>query len=70
MVREFVITEIVFSGLFYGLVVVLTNEMGLVGASIAHLLTYLAYLLCLVVLIGREFRHWTGRSPAVSLEAR
>lgn len=65
MAKSFIITEIAFGGLWYGLVVVLTSSEGLVGAQIAYAINYLAYSLVLLALLAFNFRRWNAHeSPA------
>jgi PST family polysaccharide transporter len=43
MVKLFILTEIIFAGTFYGLVVIMTNYYGLQGVSMAHAVNYAIY---------------------------
>lgn len=51
MMKSFVLTEICFGAIWYGLVVTLTPKFGLTGAQIAYAATYLLYILVLSLLL-------------------
>ena len=44
MIKTYVITEILFSGLFYLLTIIFTELNGLIGVTQAHLINYSIYL--------------------------
>lgn len=54
MTKTFIITEILFSLIFYLLTVVFTTKNGLIGVSQAHMINYFLYLLIMLV-IFRKF---------------
>ena len=50
MIKAFIITEILFSGLFYLLTIILTELNGIIGVTQAHLINYLIYLVTMIIL--------------------
>ncbi|MCR8913713.1 O-antigen translocase [Marinobacter panjinensis] len=56
MTKLFIVSEIVFSGLFYGLTVIFTTTLGLEGVALAHAINYLIYWAVMALLILRSLR--------------
>lgn len=56
MMRLFIVSEIVFAGMFYGLTVFFTNEIGLEGVALAHAVNYLIYWIVMAIFITRSLR--------------
>lgn len=54
MTKTFMITEVVFSASFVGLVMLLTLMMGLQGVSFAYLINYLIYWPCMYFIVNRR----------------
>ena len=65
MTKLFIITDIVFNLTFLGLVIMMTQQFGLIGTSYAFALNYLLYLLTMLF-IFRDLvlpRRWLARTP-------
>lgn len=56
MVKLFIVSEIIFSAMFYILTVLFTNSMGLEGVAFAHTVNYAIYWLVMAVFITRTLR--------------
>ncbi len=56
MVKYFVITEIVFSVLFYSFTLLLVGYFGLVGVSMGYVITYCLHWICMAYLVMNEIR--------------
>lgn len=56
MTKLFIVSEIIFSGLFYGLTVIFTEILGLEGVALAHAINYLIYWAVMALLILRSLR--------------
>ena len=54
MTRLFIISEIIFGFSFVALTYIFVNKYGLVGITYAYALNYLAYLILMVVVIGKK----------------
>jgi PST family polysaccharide transporter len=54
MMKLFVVSEIMFSILFYSLTVIFTQRMGLEGVALAHSINYAIYWLLMAVFITRS----------------
>ena len=55
MIKLFIITEILFSASFYGLVVLFVNQYGIEGSVIAHAVNYALYWVVMTVMIVISF---------------
>jgi PST family polysaccharide transporter len=53
MIKLFIVSEIAFASMFYGLTVVFTKMIGLEGAALAHAINYLIYWIVMAVFIMR-----------------
>lgn len=56
MVKLFVVSEVIFAGIFYALTMVFTNSMGLEGVALAHSVNYVIYWLVMTVFISKAMR--------------
>lgn len=56
MMVLFISTEIIFSGVFLGLTVLLVHQMGLEGVSVAHAINYALYLVVVAFLVSRNLK--------------
>ncbi|MDH5691825.1 MAG: O-antigen translocase [Gammaproteobacteria bacterium] len=54
MIKHFISTEIVFSLLFVVLTIVMVNQYGLVGVSMAYAINVSIYLICMMVIVKKE----------------
>lgn len=57
MVKLFIVSEIAFAGMFYGLTLVFTKAMGLEGVALAHAVNYFFYWIVMAVFINRLLNH-------------
>lgn len=57
MIKMFIITEICFAAIFYGLVIIFVNEYGIEGSAIAHAVNYALYWMVMAVLIVMAFNN-------------
>ncbi|WP_374542845.1 O-antigen translocase [Flavobacterium sp.] len=56
MVKAFVITEVIFSSIFYFLTIIFVSKFGLSGVSIAYVINYSLYWIVMVFLIRSEMK--------------
>ncbi|QNJ98225.1 O-antigen translocase [Constantimarinum furrinae] len=56
MVRNFIFTELLSLGLFYGLAYYLVGDYGVEGVVMAHFIRYVIYFLVVLILVWRYFR--------------
>lgn len=56
MMKLFIVSEVIFAGVFYVLTVVFTNSMGLEGVALAHSINYLIYWIVMTVFISKAMR--------------
>ena len=54
MIKLYIVTEIIFGFSFVGFTYLFVNQYGLVGITYAYALNYLAYLMMMVVVIGKK----------------
>lgn len=66
MARTFIVMEISFGALWYGLVVAFTSVEGLVGAQIAYAMNYLTYAVMLVALLMLNLKRWNANEGSAS----
>lgn len=64
MTKTYVITEILFSGLFYLLTIIFTELNGIIGVTQAHLINYSIYLGLVIVLFRKSLFFRKERSKA------
>jgi len=57
MIKMFIITEICFAAIFYGLVIIFVKEYGIEGSAIAHAVNYALYWMVMAVLIVMAFNN-------------
>lgn len=62
MMKLFVASEVMSSGLFYFLTVIFTNRMGLEGVALAHSVNYLIYWLVMALFVTRSLRTQSRRA--------
>jgi len=55
MVKAYIVSEIVFSALFYILVVMLVRELHLQGVVVAYAINYFLYWIALALIVSRFF---------------
>lgn len=65
MVRNFIFTEVLSLGLFYGFSYFLTDKYGVEGVVMAHLLRYLIYFFVVFYLVFRYFRKQGGKPQEI-----
>lgn len=66
MAKSFILTEIVFGILWYGLVVAMTRYGSLVGAQIAYAINYLVYSAVLLALLAFNFKRWNTHESSAA----
>jgi PST family polysaccharide transporter len=62
MIRSYVATEVIFSGLFYVLTIVFVKYFGLQGVAIAYAINYFVYWVVLSLLVKIELGRMKGNS--------
>ena len=65
MVRNFIFSELISLGLFYGFSYYLTGIYGVEGVVMAHFLRYIVYFIVVLYLVFRYFRRGGGKKEVV-----
>ena len=53
--KLYIITELVFSGIFVSLSMIWIKKMGLIGASFAYMINYILYFIGMLVVFNKLF---------------
>ncbi len=70
MVKNFIFTEILSLGLFYGFAYYLTGIYGVSGVVMAHFFRYIIYFFVVFYLVFRYFRRRGGKPEVVENERK